>query len=235
MGAPDSQFWKQRMHLPTYRVADVARFAEISPRTLAYWYFPKGKDKRSVLPDRDRGGQVSYLEMVEAAFVATMRKSGVSLDVIRDARDYLRTRWQSEFPFATYRFKTDGKNLLMDFDQLDAMSGEGKLLIPNKHGQLAWSKIVDFTFDQFEYEDDLAIRWHIKGPGTLVVIDPSVAFGAPSVRGVPTNTLADRYQGGDSIAELGDDFRLPIGEIREALKFEGIAFRDDEKEIVLAS
>ena len=235
MGAPDSQLWKQRMRVPSYRVADVARFAEISPRTLTYWYFPKGKDKRNVLADRERGGQISYLQMVEAAFIATMRRSGVSLDVIRDARNYLKTRWQAEYPFATYRFKTDGKNLLMDFDQLDAMSGEGKILIPNKHGQLAWSKIVDFTFDQFDYEDDLAIRWHVKGPGALVVIDPSVAFGAPSVHGVPTTTLADRYQGGDSVAELADDFRLQAKDIGKALEFEGIALRDDEKAPLLAS
>lgn len=222
------------MLLPTYRVGDVARFAEISPRTLTYWYFPKGKDKRNVLPDRERGGQISYLQMVEAAFVATMRRSGVSLEVIRDARDYLKTHFGAEYPFATYRFKTDGKNLLMDFDQIDAMSGEGKLLIPNKHGQLAWSKIVDFTFDQFEYDDDLAIRWHVKGPGALVVIDPSIAFGAPNVHGIPTNTLADRYQGGDSVPELAEDFQLNASDVSEALKFEGIAIREYEKTTLLA-
>ena len=223
------------MLLPTYRVVDVARFAEISPRTLTYWYFPKGKDTRRILSERDRGGQISYLQMVEAAFVATMRRSGVSLDVIRDARDYLKKYWHSDFPFATYRFKTDGKNLLMDFDQLDAMSGEGKLLIPNKHGQLAWSKIVEFTFDQFEYEDDLAIRWHVKGPGAPVVIDPSIAFGAPNIHGIPTNTLAERFQGGDSVAELANDFQLNLSDVGAALKFEGIEIRDDEKAPLLAS
>jgi hypothetical protein len=51
-----------------------------------------------------------------------MRKSGVTLERIRQAREYLSEAFDSQYPFAHFRFKTDGKCLFMDADQTEKFS-----------------------------------------------------------------------------------------------------------------
>jgi uncharacterized protein (DUF433 family) len=56
-----------------------------------------------------------------------------------------------------------------------------------------------------------------------VVIDPEIRFGRPtlSTSGIPTDILFDRHQAGDSVADLAADYDLPLGDVEEALRYEG--------------
>ena len=81
---------------------------------------------------------------------------------------------------------------------------------------------MEEKLDEFEYEFDLALIWHVAGKGSTVLIDPRVSFGAPIVGGVPTWVLRGRWDAGESIPDMKADFPgLTDDAINDALRFEG--------------
>ncbi len=58
----------------------------------------------------------------------------------------------------------------------------------------------------------------------LIVLDPRIRFGRPTIaeRGVPTDSLFQRYQAGDSVAELAEDYGLTVVEVEEAIRYESL-------------
>ena len=59
----------------------------------------------------------------------------------------------------------------------------------------------------------------IEGP-RIVVVNPSVSFGRPAVKGEPTSAIMSRFRAGDSPAHLARDYGLDLAEIEEALRCE---------------
>ena len=216
-----TEYWRERLRLPAYGVGDAARYADISSETIRNWQ--RLSNRPSVLGPRDRGKALSYLQLIELAVVAAARDAGVRLPVIRETREYMSREFDSEFPFAEYRFKTDGKRLWIDYFDLIGAKGRGKLLDPGQKGQLAWTEIIGRLLE-FEYDKELglATRWHVAGFGSPVIIDPRIRFGAPSVEGVPTRLLLKRWEGGETPEEIADDFAVPKKIVLAALEFEGV-------------
>ena len=170
---------------------------------------------------------MSYLELVEVAFVATFRGLGVSLQRIRRARDYAAQVLKSEYPFAEYSWLTEGHQVLLDLRTVEGDSSIGSLIAADSQGQVAWKEIVSDRFHQFDYDNGIALIWHLASRRSPVVIDPRVSFGAPSVNGVPTWALRGRWDAGESILDIKDDFGLSKDEIRYGLLFEGVDFDKD--------
>jgi uncharacterized protein (DUF433 family) len=157
-----------------------------------------------------------------------MRKSGVKLDTIRDARKYLSKAFDSPFPFAKYRFKTDGKELFLDYDQI-VKSEKDKLLNVTERGQLAWNQILSGLLQEFEYDPEIGtvLRWRVDGMESPIRIDPRVAFGSPHVNGIATWVLRDRWKSGESIADIAEDYELSSDLVTAALRFEHIEVDPD--------
>jgi uncharacterized protein (DUF433 family) len=161
------------------------------------------------------------MQLIEVAVVAAMRKEGIPLAEIKNARDYFARALETEFPFASQRFKADGKRIVLDYQKIEPDTGVGKLIYSD--GQLGWKEVVERLLREFEYDSDgLAVRWNVAGSDSKVVIDPRVAFGAPQVDGAATWILRDRYLAGESVPDLSEDFDLPEKEVIDALRFEGV-------------
>ncbi len=209
------------MSVPNYGVSEAARFADVTGATVRNWQ--RLGNRPSPLSPRDRGKGLSYLQLIELAVVAAVREAGVTLPVIRETREYMSRVLKSEFPFAEYKFKTDGKALWVDFIDAGGAQRDGTILKASGRGQLAWAEIIG-KLREFEYDEEagLAVRWHLAGDQSSVVIDPRLQFGKPSVRGVPTWILAERAKSGDSIEYLARDYAIPESAVADALAFEGI-------------
>lgn len=216
-----NELWKQRLYIPAYQVRDAARYAQISRKTVADWH---AAGARKLLADREAGAALSYMQLIEVAVVAAARKAGVSLKDIAAARSYASERLNSKFPFAEHRFKLNGRDLWLDYADFEPTAESGRVVAANKGGQLAWSEILG-RLEQFEYDEGLALRWHLDGKESPVVIDPRLAFGAPTVKGVPTWSLKGRWLAGDTIPEIADDYNLTDSVVQSALEFEGIDVR----------
>lgn len=219
----EQDFWRARLFVPNYRIGEAARYAHLSPQTIASWHGRPGGNAKSTLSDKAKGAALSYLQLIEVAVVSSFRKSGVTLKKIKAAREYLAKQLEAEHPFAEYRFKTDGRDLWMDYAQFEASAGDRTLLVASQQGQLAWSDIIG-KLQEFDYEDaGLAIRWHVAGAGHGVVIDPRIQFGAPSVEGVATWVFRGRWEAGEPLDEIADDFGIANSSVAQALRFEGIS------------
>ena len=216
------QPWRRRLVLPMYQIKEAARYAHVSPKTVAAWHKTEGRS-RLTLSQKGVGDALSYLQLIEVAVVAAFRKWGLPLRRIQAARDYVAKELRTEFPFAAYRFKTDGKSLLMDYQQIEGKKGKGKLLDATAKGQLAWDDIVGRRLMEFVYEGHgQAIKWHVAGIESPIVIDPQIAFGTPTISGTPTWVVRERWQAGESIEDIGEDFALKPRDVTRALEFEGV-------------
>src|SRR5205814_4431624 len=130
------------IELGAYRPAEVARYAGTTTATVARWfhgYAAPGHRMAPVLP-RGGGGLLSFVELVEVAFVADFRRLGMALDRLRQAHDYLRTTLEVAHPFAQLRFRTDGAHLLAPFGD--------ELVAADAAGQLAWVTSIAERIDQ---------------------------------------------------------------------------------------
>jgi uncharacterized protein (DUF433 family) len=210
--------WRERLTVPAYKVADAARYAGTTTKTVNNW-------QRTAISDRQAGHALSYLQLVELGVVAAMRKLGVPLKAICRARSYLADEFGSQFPFAEYRFKTDGKALMMDSEVLDPKVRD-KLIVVSENGQFAWKEFLVRLLRQFEYSDDgdgIVVRWKVDGDDSPIIIDPRICFGEPQVDGVPTWTLRERWASGEGLRDIAEDFDLEPSMVSSALRFEGIA------------
>jgi uncharacterized protein (DUF433 family) len=222
-----SDLWRARLYVPNYRIGEAARYASLSPQTVAKWHTKPGANRRSTLSTKEKGAALSYLQLIEVAVVSSFRKAGLSLKKIQAAREYLSKQLEAEFPFAAYRFKTDGKELWLDYAQIEADAGDKTLLAASRGGQLAWTSIIG-RLHEFDYENDrgLAIRWHVAGRDSNVIIDPRIQFGAPSVEGVATWAFKGRWEAGEELDDIADDFGVANFDVLAALRFEGLDASD---------
>jgi uncharacterized protein (DUF433 family) len=210
--------WKGRLYIPLYTTVETAHYAMTNPQTVSYWF--RGSGLGPVLPGKGMGLRLSYMQLVEAAFVASFRAAGVSLQRVRKARDHLSRAFECQFPFAELRLKTDGKRVLYELEELSEVPGK-PLVAADENGQLIWRAAFK-RLEQFEYVDDLAVRWFPRGREHPVVIDARVAFGAPTVSGIATRLIHQRWLAKDSTTEIAEDLGVPEKLVSVALQFEGV-------------
>ena len=208
--------WKMRLHLPSYQVSEVARYVGVHRNTVSAWINRQDPG----LPKRAKGTSLSYLELVEMAFVASFKQLEVPMKRIRDARFFLAMSAGSDYPFATRAFKTEGHRALMEYYGFGSYKGWKGVVVSNAHGPSAWTESMVDRFAAFDYEHEIAIRWHLAGRDSQVAIDPRIAFGAPMVSGLPTRILLGRFDSGETIREIADDFEIDETAVQDALAFE---------------
>ena len=213
--------WRRRLYLPAYRVGEAGRYAEVHAQTVSRWHLGNARST-AALPGRGRGQDLSYYQLVEVAFAATFRKLGVSLQRIRKARDYAAQVLKSEYPFAEHSWFTEGHHVLLELGETISQAFADNLVVADEHGQMVWKDVIGDRFHQFEYEDEIAMVWHLRGRENPVSIDPRISFGAPTVKGIPTWALKGRWDAGESITDIQDDFGLNEDDVRHGLQFEGV-------------
>jgi len=217
---PQPPPWKRRLFLPTYSIKESAHYAGTTPQTVSHWHYYEGKVGPAI-KGKERGKPLSYLQLIEVAFVATMRPF-MSLQKIRKAREYACQTFEVEYPFAELRWKTEGTHLLLDLRDFEEDTELDSLIIADRSGQEAWTPAMAERFAQFEYQEGLALIWYVTGRQNPVIIDPRISFGAPTVKGLPTWIIRGRWEAGENTDEISNDFHLDIDSIVHAFRFEGI-------------
>ena len=221
IASQDAARWRSRLDLPAYRFRDAARYAGVPTRTVTYWHRASA-ERPATLPGRELRRSLSYYELIEVAFVATFRRLGISLQKIRAARDYAARELDSEFPFVQYAWKTEGVHLMLQLSDIVGDAEAGELVAADLHGQIAWGGVFAERFEEFDYQDEIAAVWHVASRGNPVSIDSRVAFGAPSVHGIPTWILKGRWDAGETIGDIRADYGLAPEDIAHGLRFEGV-------------
>lgn len=221
------------LNAPAYSIAEASRLVDMKPWTVRrylkgyeYNYSYLGHVQRSIQPpvikdDQERETYASFLDLMDLVFVREFLIRGFKLPTLRkaldEAREYLGTPH-----FARSIFFTSGSRKI--FLELPK---DGIMIALLSGGQSVMPDIIESLSDRLEFEDitelGFASKWYPKGMNGLIVIDPEVSFGRPTIigTGIPTNNIFDLYLGeGQKIEPVSNWFKIPANQIQAAVQFE---------------
>ncbi|HJW10747.1 MAG TPA: DUF433 domain-containing protein [Albitalea sp.] len=218
---------------PAYRAREAAHILVLPPATVQAWCF--GHDYRHrrdgsrklfarvIQPADESRRLLSFVNLCELQLLGVIRRHHrVQLPQVRAAVEYMRRQLGEDRPLASGRFRTNGVDLFVEH--------AGELLNVSKQGQRALREDFERALERVEFTDDGGpVRLfpftrplaNVPQPKT-VLIDPKLSFGRPVLAGafVRTEVIESRFQAGDSIAEMADDYGVTPTQIEEALRFE---------------
>jgi uncharacterized protein (DUF433 family) len=190
-----------------------------TPKTSA----PKGRRRQSPLVHR-RGAlgsqYASFVDLIDLLFVKKFVEHGISVQRLRKALEEA-VDLTGEHHFAQRRFWTDGRKIFLQIKDKPAEA----LLELLSGGQWVIAPIIKHVAHQIEFDANTGVstRWFPLGKDKSVVVDPSVAFGAPTIagRGVQTANVFDLYEGeGRNIGRVSAWLDLPPNVVQHAVEFE---------------
>jgi len=213
---------------PAYTAAEAGRLAGLSAVRVRRWLegysYEYASERRRQKPVVRRGGSAgssyaSFLDLVDLLFVKRFLEHGVSLQRLRKALDEA-ARILKTNHFAREIFFTDGHDIFLQVHEdgeaiLELLSG-GQWVIPEVIVELA-------RHIQFETKTGLARRWYPLGQQGLVVLDPHISFGRPSIvhKGIATSNVYDFFLAEDrKVRPVCRWLGLSQREVNDAVRFE---------------
>lgn len=224
--------WEQQIYnLPTYSIADAARYLHIPVPTLRTWVkgrsYPTKTGEKMFHPLIQRPDnqypQLSFTNLVEAHVLRVIRTvHNIPLDQVRLALDYISEQFNTEHPLVLKKFSTDGIDLFIE--QVE------HLINASRSGQLVMKQVLNHLLTRIEWDEkDIAARLfpfiEIDGEDSsnkLLTIDPKISFGKPTITGtgVPTKIVTELYDAGDSLEDIAEDYNCTPFQIEKAILFE---------------
>ena len=219
---------------PIYNPAYVSRLIDLSTGRVKRWlqgyeyrYIPNNsgeevwRHKDPVIGREDSGipNYASFLDLIDLLFVKQFLSKGLSLQKIRKALTEVQSLIGGHH-FAQRSFFTDGKNIYMQIKNdseslLELLSG----------GHWVISRFIKELAQQIEFDEPsgFATKWFPLGKAGLVVIDPKISFGRPTIigRNISTDNVFDCYLGeNENISKVCEWLDLNQEQVNAAIKFE---------------
>ncbi len=227
-GQPDIYGGVDPRDVPAYSVSEAAAYLRLPPSTLRSWLsgneYPtrEGLRRSAPLVIRNEGSSMlSFMNLVEAHVLASIRRRyGVKSAQVRRAVEYVRDQLGTARPLLRQQFQTDGVALFID--------AFGKLMEVSAEGQIAIKEALEAGLKRVERDPEgLPLRlfpWARTGgvdQPRLIEVDPRKRFGRPVLAGtgISVDILFDRFEAGDSLAEIARDHRVPPELVEEAVRF----------------
>jgi uncharacterized protein (DUF433 family) len=212
-------------HEAIYTIAEAARLLRVKPNTLRYWL--EGIERAGhrydpVIRREPTGvGEVSWPEFVEAGWLSAYRRAKVVFPELRTFVALARERFGIEYPLATERPLTSGRDLLRQI-QDESLLPAALQLVRFRDNQLVLTDIGELFVNKvdFDVETTGALRYWPRGRDKLVVIDPLVNYGAPTVNGISTEALVEQIRAGEDIDRVARDWEIEVNAVQRALEWE---------------
>ena len=211
-----------------YTVPEAARLTRVSSTRIRRWMkgydFRTKKEKHHSAPvwtgqfaPIDDKLAVGFKDLMEIRFVNEFIRQGVSWKTMREAHKAAKEQLNSDHPFCTHKFATDGRVILL---QQAEKSGDVSL-VNITNNQCEFEKIVTPFLRELEFDRGIT-RWWPLGRERSVVVDPSRNLGQPTVAqsGVPTRILANSVRTNGSVESVARWYEVAPDEVRDALEFE---------------
>jgi uncharacterized protein (DUF433 family) len=224
---PDHLLESDARYRPAYSLAEAARYLRLPRQTVRNWVFGTQSSAGIVQLDDPSCKYLSFMNLVEAHVISGIsRHYGIRPSQLRSALEYVRESLAVPRPLIVQEFKTDGKSLFIEHF--------GEIVNASLHGQITMDALLTARLERID-RDGLGLpvqlhpytRLRIAEPTSeqpkLVSINPLISFGRPSIRGIATSILWDRYAAGDDMRHLAADYGLGLNEIEEAIRCEAIA------------
>lgn len=157
----------------------------------------------------------TFVQMIELLTIASFRALGVSHNTIRETYRECEEKYGSN-PFARADYRSDGKHI---FTAAGEPTSEDLTM-----RQLFFEDVLGPILHDVTYLDDLAKSFNPMGEQNSVVIDATVAFGAPVDRGTGVRTsvlyamkAGDPTQTNESVA---DWYGVTPQAVKDAFEYE---------------
>jgi len=212
-----------------YSVRDAAALLQEAPRNIRRWLsgysYKHDGDQHAVPPlwVSDIGGvgdslELSFRDLIELRFVKAFLDAGIGLKAIRNCLDYARECVESDRPFSSGKFRTDGRTIFLESLE---QSGDPKL-IDLKSKQYVLKQIIERSFRDLDIRDNSVAGWRPYKGKASIVIDPLRSFGQPIAArsGVPTVVLADAVEAEHSITRVAKLYEVSEAVVRDAVGFQ---------------
>ena len=168
-----------------------------------------------------RTGTISFLELVELAYIAGMLESGASWPKVHAAMRAAAQMLPNELhPFAHQEWFADPAGIYL---RLGKKHGERTLIEMAEGLQYTMEGLLRTYLRQLQFNPStgLADVWAPLGENRPILIDPQRSFGLPIVTsGVRTDILFGHYDAGDKITEIAGWYDVPETEVEAAIDFE---------------
>lgn len=218
---------KDPREVPAYSFADAARLLTVHPSTVRNW--AKGhRSFRPVLtmPEDLPNDAVSFFNLIEIFVLDELRRRHhFSLQKLRPYLEYMR----ATFPEATYPLAQ--VNLFASDNELFGKYRKSGLVNITKGGQLALEEVLRDLLQRVEQGPSgkgivklfpFITKHRDPESPRVVEVNPRVRFGQPVMAGtgVPTVVVTQRFDGGESIAKLAEEYHRPPEEIEQVIRYE---------------
>jgi len=169
--------------------------------------------------------EVGFWDLMEIRFAAYFRNHNISLQHLRKVAVRAREKFNTDHPFAlsNVRFKTDRKKIFAEISDIEKDTQLEDMLT----GQLSFYEVVEDFLAKgvvFDPTSGLAKNWKpAPDANPLVIVDPRIAHGQPSVEParIPTKALFTNWKAESfSYAATADWFEIEEDYVREAVDFE---------------
>jgi uncharacterized protein (DUF433 family) len=221
------------LHEPAYRASEVAHILALPAATVQAWSFghdyrhgdgTRKRFARVIEPADARKRLLSFANLCELHLLGVIRRHHrVQLPQVRKAVAFMQRTLDEKRPLLSARFRTNGVDLFVE--------NAGELLNVSKQGQQALREDFERALARVDYNPQgVAVRlFPFSRPfgdepeeRRVIVVDPERSFGRPVVLGayVRTEVIKDRFDAGDSMAEMAGDFGVSVDDIEEAVRFE---------------
>jgi len=218
--------------MPLYTAAEAARYLRLPASTVRAWSFGQGyrvkegqRQFKAVISIADaKARRMSFLNLVELLVLAAIRKDHhVELKQVRRAIEFLRKKFPSAHPLADHQFQTNGIDLFVEkYGDLLNISQDGQIAMKEVIQQ--YLKLVERDASGVPFKLHLPRRADAPEPLAAVVIDPERGYGRPVLdgRGIRTEVVIERFEAGESIASLADDYGLSVPVIEDILRSQSL-------------
>jgi uncharacterized protein (DUF433 family) len=229
----------RRVAIPLYTAAEAARALSVPAATFATW--ARGYERRPPGRSPYRGAPVvtafpsrgslhpsiPFIGLVEGMVLAAIRRSGVPLQRVRPALDALSKEIGVTHALASKCLYTDGAEVLFDFAEHgshdEKLNRAVKDLVVIRSGQRVFTEVVADYLTRISYDPNDKFATMIRLPEyerAEVLVDPDRSFGQPifASGGVRVSDVMDRFWSGEDLAEVADDFGVPIADMEDVVR-----------------
>jgi uncharacterized protein (DUF433 family) len=168
-----------------------------------------------------QGGQLglNFLNLMQLKVAARIvGQTDISLQKLRLFLQRSKEVLAHDHPFATARFRTDGRAPFLEVGR----EADEPVLYDVLGGQLGFHRVIEPSFKDVSIDGDELTLWWPLGKNRTVVLDPKRSCGAPIVHGggIPTATLALSAAREGSARAVMRGYPASEREVRDAVVFE---------------
>jgi uncharacterized protein (DUF433 family) len=214
-----------------YTLPDAARILRLPLAKLRRWvggYYPISTNKvrepqkhygvgNYFSEGEGREKHFNFHTMIELYTVGKMRERGISAKTIREFKDDLSERFETDYPFALKGLMLNGKKLIAEMK-------DKHLLEVGSGGIVNFDEILRPFCQNLDFDptSDLVKSYHPDGRTSAVIIDPQRSFGRPVIglSNITTEAIASLVRGGETLEDIADDFELELNQVKDAWNFE---------------